>query len=237
MTAHRRTSNAAALLVTLAFATTAHADPSGLTVEIGGPDASGRLPDRAAFCAPESSASRNVSPSVRWSAGPEGTRSYALLMVDPDVPQDFSRINVPGTVIAADAPRLTVHHWVLVDIPAPITSLDEGADSNALVPHGKPVGETDHGRRGANAYTSFLADSPGMAGTYGGYDGPCPPVNDERPHHYVVKVFALDVPSLGLEGAFDGPSAEAAIREHVIAQGEAVATYTLNPRLMTPAPR
>ena len=60
MTAHRRTSNAAALLVTLAFATAAHADPSGLTVEIGGLDASGRLPDRAAFCAPESSASRNV---------------------------------------------------------------------------------------------------------------------------------------------------------------------------------
>lgn len=237
MTAHAPGSTAAALIIALAVATAAHADTSHLTVEIGGLDASGRLPDRAAFCAPESSPTRNVSPTVSWSAGPEGTRSYAVMMVDPDVPQDFSLINAPGTVIAADAPRLTVHHWVLVDIPPMITALAEGADSDGLVAHGKPVGDTDHGRRGANAYTSFLASNPEMAGTYGGYDGPCPPVNDERPHRYVVTVFALDVPSLGLTGAFDGESAEAAIRDHVVARGEAVATYTLNPRLMAPAPQ
>lgn len=47
-----------------------------------------------------------------------------------------------------------------------------------------------------------------MAGSYGGYDGPCPPRNDERPHRYVVEIFALDVGSLKLPEGFTGyPSA------------------------------
>jgi Raf kinase inhibitor-like YbhB/YbcL family protein len=231
MTTYYRKATAAAVLAAMMAASAAYAGSDHLTVEIGGLDRSGRLPDQAAFCPPASSASKNISPAVKWSAGPKGTRSYALMMVDPDVPQDFSQINKAGTSIATDAARITVHHWVLVDIPATITSLVSGVESEGLVPHGKPVGETGHGRRGANVYTSFLASNPEMAGTYGGYDGPCPPVNDERVHRYVVKVFALDVPSLGLTQAFDGPSAEKAMRGHILAEGEAVATYALNPRL------
>ncbi|MDR3517151.1 MAG: YbhB/YbcL family Raf kinase inhibitor-like protein [Azospirillaceae bacterium] len=232
MTAHDRTLTAAAVLAAMMTASATYAGSDRLTVKIGGLDRSGHLPDQAAFCPPASSATKNISPAVKWSAGPNGTRSYALLMVDPDVPQDFSQINKAGTVISTDAARITLHHWVLVDIPTTIRSLSSGVESEGLVPHGKPVGETGHGRRGANVYTSFLASNPEMAGTYGGYDGPCPPVNDERPHDYVVKVFALDVPSLRLTGAFDGPSAEKAMHDHVLAQGEAIATYTLNPRLM-----
>jgi Raf kinase inhibitor-like YbhB/YbcL family protein len=70
-----------------------------------------------------------------------------------------------------------------------------------------------------------------MAGQYGGYDGPCPPWNDERAHRYTFKVYALDVPSLNLSGAFTGPEAEAAMQGHVLAEGEAVGLYTLNPDL------
>lgn len=235
MKTHYRTWAAAAVLAVTMTASLACAGADDLTVDIGGLDGSGRLPDRAAFCPPASSAEGNISPAVAWSAGPEGTRSYALLMVDTDVPEDFSQINQAGVTIGEDAPRVTLHHWVLVDIPATITSLASGVESEGVVPHGKPVGETDHGLRGANVYTSFLASNPEMAGTYGGYDGPCPPVNDALPHHYVVKVFALDVASLGLTGAFDGPSAEAAMQDHILAQGEAVATYTLNPDLRLPA--
>lgn len=237
MKAHYRRSIAAAVLAAMMAASGAYADNDHLTVEIGGLDRSGRLPDQAAFCPPVSSATRDISPAVKWSAGPKGTQSYALLMADPDVPQDFSQINKAGTTIRTDAARITLHHWVLVDIPATITSLTSGVESEGLVPHGKPVGETGHGRRGANVYTSFLASNPEMAGIYGGYDGPCPPVNDERPHRYVVKVFALDVPSLGLTGAFEGPAAENAMRDHVLAQGEAIATYTLNPRLTVQTPQ
>lgn len=229
MTRHYRRLTVAVALASTMMASTA----SGrLTVEIVGLDRLGRLPDQAAFCPPVSDAAKNISPMVKWSSGPRGTRSYALLMMDPDVPQDFSQINKAGTTITADAARIAVYHWVLDDIPANVTSLDSGAESEGLVPRGKPIGATAHGRRGANVYTTFLASNAEMVGTYGGYDGPCPPVNDERPHRYIVRVFALDVPTLKLSGAFDGASVEKAMRSHILAQGEATATYTLNPGLI-----
>jgi Raf kinase inhibitor-like YbhB/YbcL family protein len=205
-----------------------------LSVKIGGIDASGRFSDSAAFC-PPGIGSKDVSPDVSWSAGPKGTRSYALLMTDPDVPRDFSLINRPGTMISEDAPRITVFHWVLADIPAGIMSIDEGAESNGLVPGGKPVGIAPYGLRGANVYTSFLAKTDGMAGTYGGYDGPCPPINDQRVHHYTLEVVALDVATLALSGPFTGEDVEKAMAGHILASGEAIANYSLNPSLIPTA--
>ncbi|ULJ72389.1 YbhB/YbcL family Raf kinase inhibitor-like protein [Rhizobium gallicum] len=217
--------------VLVAAATTARADDARLSVKIEGLDQTGRLMDQAAFCPPPSSSKKDISPAVSWSTGPKGTRSYALLMTDPDVPQDLSKINKNGAVIRTNDPRITVFHWVLADIPAGMSSLAQGVESQALVPHGKPIGETDHGRRGANVYTSFLSSNPDLAGTYGGYDGPCPPMNDERPHHYALHIYALDVATLDLNGAFDGAALEKAIRGHVLAEGVATATYSLNPDL------
>lgn len=227
---NRNQTAAAGAFALLLMGASAHAGEP-LKVNIGGLEGAGRFADSAAFCPPASSATKNVSPAVSWSAGPQGVRSYALLMTDLDVPQDFSQINKPGVTIAAEAPRIPVYHWALDDIPATVTALAAGAESEGLVPHGKPVGMTDHGRRGANVYTTFLAGNAEMAGTYGGYDGPCPPVNDERPHHYVVRVFALDVASLGLSGPFDGAAVEQAMRGHILAEGQATATYALNPSL------
>jgi|EndMetStandDraft_5_1072996.scaffolds.fasta_scaffold01287_6 Raf kinase inhibitor-like YbhB/YbcL family protein len=204
----------------------------GLTVQIAGLDRNKRFADVAAFCPASPSSAHNISPGVSWSAGPQGTRSYALLMTDPDVPKEFNLINIPGVVIPTKAPRISVFHWVLVDIPASLNVLAPGAESEGLVAGGKPIGETAHGRRGVNVYTTFLAGKAGMAGTYGGYDGPCPPANDARIHRYVIRVFALDVRTLGLSGAFDGEAVERAIEGHVLASGEAVATYTLNPSLI-----
>jgi Raf kinase inhibitor-like YbhB/YbcL family protein len=222
----------AAVVANMMLAPAAHAGNQHLNVELGDLDAQRRFPDQAAFCPPDAVKTKNVSPSVTWSPGPARTQSYALLMVDPDVPRDFSQINKAGTVIVADAPRVTIHHWVLIDIPPTTTSLPSGIDSDGVVPHGKAVGETGHGRRGANVFTSFFASNAQMAGTYGGYDGPCPPINDERVHRYVVRVFALDTPSLGLTGAFDGPAVEKAMLRHILAKGEVIGTYTLNPHLL-----
>jgi phosphatidylethanolamine-binding protein (PEBP) family uncharacterized protein len=70
-----------------------------------------------------------------------------------------------------------------------------------------------------------------MRGQYGGYDGPCPPWNDEIIHHYHFAVFALDIPSLGLSGTFGGPEVLAAMKGHVLAEGEWIGTYTLNPAM------
>lgn len=221
----------AAAFALIATASLGHAADS-LKVTIGGLAPSGRFADDAAFCSPAKTGPTDVSPEVSWSAGPKGTRAYALTMTDPDVPKDMSLINKPGVSITEDTPRITIHHWVLADIPASITSIRKGAEGDNLTPHGKPIGPTPHGLRGANVFTGFLASNPDMAGTYGGYDGPCPPVNDERPHHYTVRVYALDVPTLGLTGAFDGAALEAAVKGHVLAEGEAVATYALNPKLI-----
>lgn len=204
---------------------------AALTVRIDGLDAGGRFADAAAFCPPAGAPKKDISPGVSWSAGPAGTQSYVVLMTDPDVPQDFSLINKAGVMIPADAPRISVFHWVLADVPPTITALAPGVESEGLTPGGKPIGPTSHGLRGANAYTMFLAKVEGMAGTYGGYDGPCPPVNDERVHHYTIRVVALDVKTLGLAGAFDGEAVEKAMVGHVLANGESVATYALTPAL------
>jgi len=207
-----------------------------LAVGIDGLLPGGYLADSAAFCARDEQGDgksvRNISPAVSWSAGPAGTRSYALLMSDPDVPQDFSLINRQGTMIAADAPRVSVFHWVLKDIPASSRALPQGIESEGFVPGGKPAGKMGHGVRGANVYTTFLADTPGMAGVYAGYDGPCPPVNDLRVHRYIVRIFALDVETLGLADAFTGEMLEKAMTGHVLASGQAEGRYTLNPALM-----
>jgi phosphatidylethanolamine-binding protein (PEBP) family uncharacterized protein len=69
-----------------------------------------------------------------------------------------------------------------------------------------------------------------MGGNYGGYDGPWPPFNDERLHHYQFTVFALDVPSLGLPELFRGPDAVAAIKGHVLDKATLIGTYALNPK-------
>ncbi len=183
------------------------------------------VPDGAGKAAPEGG---NRSPHLRWSGAPEGTQSFAVTVHDPDVPADFSDANQEGKTLAEDLPRQDFAHWVLVDIPADVTELPAGAGSDGIVPGGKPVGRTDHGITGSTSYTDAFAGDPDMGGTYGGYDGPFPPWNDERLHHYHFTVYALDVPSLGLEGEFTLDDARGAMDGHILDQGELVATYTLH---------
>ncbi|HEX6240260.1 MAG TPA: hypothetical protein VFZ61_05185, partial [Polyangiales bacterium] len=94
---------------------------------------------------------------------------------------------------------------------------------------GKPPGRTPHGVRGLNDYTGWFAGDPDMAGKYAGYDGPWPPFNDERRHHYTFTVYALDVESLGLSGAFGRAEVLKAIEGHVVAQESISCWYAINP--------
>ena len=146
------------------------------------------IPEKFAFCAPcaeeHSKMSTNISPALRWSAGPDGTKSYAVICVDVDVPTIFDDINTEGKSIAADMPRQDFFHGLLVDVPADRTSLAEGDESDGLIAKGKPIGRVGHGIRGINDFTMFMASNPAMAGYYGGYDGPCPPWNDDLLHRY-----------------------------------------------------
>ena len=193
------------------------------------------IPEEYAFCVPDAQAhcamGRNLSPAVRWSGAPEGTRSFAILCHDPDVPSKPDHVNKEGVTVPADLPRTDFYHWVLVDIPADVRELAKGAESDGIRPHGKPPGRAACGLRGINNYTDWFASDEAMSGDYAGWDGPCPPWNDEIVHHYHITVYALDVPSLGLDGRFGGAEALKALEPHVLAKGSWLGTYTLNPAL------
>jgi len=66
----------------------------------------------------------NVSPELSWTDAPANTRSYALIVDDPD------------------APAGTFTHWVLFDVPAERSGLAEGASAIGL------AGKNDFGRAG-----------------------------------------------------------------------------------------
>ena len=76
----------------------------------------------------------DLSPPLSWSGAPGGTRSFALVVDDPDAPDPA-------------APQRTWVHWVLFDIDASATSLAEGVKPNAL-PVGTREGLNDWGRTG-----------------------------------------------------------------------------------------
>lgn len=194
------------------------------------------IPARFAFAVPDPEQhirfSDNRNPELRWLDAPEGTRSFVVLVMDPDVPGIADDANQEGRTLAADLPRVDFYHWVLIDIPADVSLIDEGEASDGAVPKGKTPGKTAKGITGINDYTGFMAGDPDMAGTYGGYDGPCPPWNDAIIHHYTFSVFALDVPSLGLEGEFTGAQVREAMAGHVLAEASVTGTYTLNPDLL-----
>lgn len=173
----------------------------------------------------------NRNPEVEWSDAPAETKSFVIMMFDPDVPSVGDDVNQEGRVVSRDIPRVDFFHWLLVDVPAETSRIPEGEDSDGVIPKGKSPSQGPIGIRGVNNYTQFLAGNPDMAGTYTGYDGPCPPWNDEIIHHYHYEVHALDVPSLGLDGEFDGEAVRHAMAGHVLASARVTGTYTLNPDL------
>lgn len=212
---------ASALAVVVGSPAARAAMGAALTVTVDSIKPGGAIPGRFAYCVPAKqghvTSGPNSSPAIRWSKGPAGTASYAIITVDTDVPSVFDTANKEGQTIPADLKRRDFYHWILVDIPATVTGLPEGADSTGVTPNGKPPGPTKNGVRGVNDY-------PG-----GGYDGPCPPWNDAIVHHYHFIVYALDVKSVGLSGKFTGAEAVKAIQGHVLAKGEVVGIYALNP--------
>jgi Raf kinase inhibitor-like YbhB/YbcL family protein len=89
----------------------------------------------------------NISPPLTWSGVPAGTESFALIVDDPD------------------APMRVWDHWVLYNIPANVTAIDEG---------GANVAQVGQGLNSSNKT---------------GYYGLCPP---DKEHRYFFKLYALD---------------------------------------------
>jgi len=75
----------------------------------------------------------NISPALNWRDAPAGTRSFALLMHDPDAPTGSGW-----------------WHWNVYNIPATATSLPAGAGDphKNLLPAGALQGRTDFGTPG-----------------------------------------------------------------------------------------
>ncbi len=87
-------------------------------------------------------------------------------------------------------------HWVVWNIPATTTEIPEGKEPEGI-----------HGL--------------GSSGRLG-YSGPCPP---DKEHAYHFKLYALDIPDIGLPEGATKADVEAAMRGHVIGQVELVGRY------------
>jgi Raf kinase inhibitor-like YbhB/YbcL family protein len=173
--------------------------------------------------------SSNLNPHLAWSDVPEGTRSFALLAWDPEVPTVGTDVNQEGRSVPLDLPRADFFHWVLYDLPADLREIAAGAHASGVTARGKAPGAAPQGLQGLNDYTGWFAGDPDMAGNYGGYDGPCPPWNDTRVHAYIFEIYALDVPKLEVEGRVDGAAVRRALPGHVLGSARITALYTLNP--------
>lgn len=182
-------------------------------------------------------AAPNWSPRIAWSKGPAGTKSYAVIVYDTDSPAEHREwMNQQGQTLTAAIKRKIYFHMVLVDVPAKVTMLAEGAESDARVLHGKQA-PAKIGVHGANTFTQATAANDALKGTYYGYDGPCTPWNDQNTHHYHFAVYALSVASLGLSGDFGGEAAIAAMQGKVLAQGERLGVFSTNPAVMPKLPK
>ena len=130
------------------------------------------------------------SPPLTWSNVPEGTRSFVLIAVDPDIPS--SRVRVMEFV-----------HWVLYDLPAEARELPAQVSLQELAQFGALMGRNGYGQRQ--------------------YVAPCPV---SGAHHYVYRLYALDVEEL--QPRQDGKAGVLrAMEGHFLGYGELVGVYRL----------
>jgi Raf kinase inhibitor-like YbhB/YbcL family protein len=211
------------------------ASAASLKVTVDSVKNGGMLANKYAFCMPaaqgHTTAGPNINPSIKWSKGPSGTKSYAIILYDTDSPaEQREKMNKEGETLTAAVKRKVFNHWVLVDIPSRVRSIKEGEASHERVLRGKPPTPAPVGAvNGLNDYTTATAANPAMKGNYYGYDGPCPPWNDENLHHYHFAVYALSVETLNLPKDFDAAAAKEAMKDKVLAEGELLTVYTQNP--------
>jgi Raf kinase inhibitor-like YbhB/YbcL family protein len=98
-------------------------------------------------------------------------------------------------------------HWVLYNLPPTVTGVPEAISIDPAAPMPAAIAGAIQGVSGFRRPI---------------YRGPAPPPG--KPHHYHFVVYALDA-DLGLKPGLTRADLLAAIRGHVIGQGELVATY------------
>jgi Raf kinase inhibitor-like YbhB/YbcL family protein len=124
------------------------------------------------------------SPELNWMGVPEGTQSLALILDDPD------------------APGGTFTHWVIFNIPADATGLEENVPKTSTLASGAAQGRNDFGQTG--------------------YSGPCPPTGQS--HRYFITLYALDT-TLDLAGGTSKAQVLAAMEGHILAEAEIMGNF------------
>ena len=111
---------------------------------------------------------QNISPALSWTDPPEGTKSFALMVHDPDA--------VTGGA--------GIWHWVIINIPATARAIVQGAGTadGSKLPEGS--------RQITNDYLGFINSA--------GWGGPCPPKGHKPHSYnftlYPLKVEKLNLP-------------------------------------------
>lgn len=197
------------------------------------------LPAAFCFAAPDATShitlSTNKNPHLAWENLPAGTQSLVLICHDPDVPTRPDDVNQEGRTVPASLPRTNFYHWLLLDIPASQSEIPAGSHSSGVTAGGKSGPQAPQGlRHGINDYTAWFSGDAAMAGTWYGYDGPCPPWNDEVVHHYIFTLYALGTPSLQVDGELTGENIQHALSQSpVLGTASLTGLYSLNPDVIS----
>ena len=125
---------------------------------------------------------KDISPQLAWANPPDKTKSFAVIASDPM------------------APKGTFYHWLLFNVPAKTTEIDEGMKT---VIKGAVLGKNDFGKEQ--------------------YNGPCPPKGTA--HTYIFTVYALDS-TLPLKAGAASKEVIAAMQKHIVGQTKLTAVYS-----------
>jgi len=126
----------------------------------------------------------DISPPLEWTGVPEETKSLALISDDPDAPM--------GTWV----------HWVIFNIPANVSKLNENIPSQEVLADGVKQGKNDFNKIG--------------------YGGPCPPGGT---HRYYFKLYALDT-NLDSDPGITKEELLKTMEGHILAQGQLMGKYS-----------